>query len=189
MSNGTIPEAATYVLGGIVALIVLVGIVLGVVIQVRKIRGDGLAEKAAIAAKAESEKTAIIAKAEAEKAATAAKAEAEVRRIRSEAAIAVEVAKVEASKETASKMAFEQLTLAVTKMDESVNRLSKGVGDQIEGIKKEQEKICRRVDRIADSTRSAHKRMDEHRKVDHSFPNGHYVEPDEEPEPEEEPRL
>lgn len=177
MKDGTITESAIYVLGGIIVLIGLLGVVLGVVIQVRKLRGDGLAEKAAITAKAE-----------AEKAAAEAKAEAEIRRIRSEAAIAVEVAKVEASKETASKMAFEQLTLAVTKMDDSVNRLSKGVGDQIEGIKKEQDNICRRMDRIADQARSAHKRMDEHRKVDHSFPNGHYVEPDEE-ETETEPRL
>lgn len=162
MSDGTIPESAAYVLGGIVVLVILAGIVLGVITQISNLRAKSISEKNA----------------------TLVKAEEDIRRIRSEAAIAVEVARAEATKEVASKIAFEQLTIAVNKMDESVSKLSKGVGDQIEGIKKDQESLCRRVDRIADSTRSAHKRMDEHRKVDHSFPNGHYVEPDEDAEEE-----
>ena len=165
MSNGTLPESAVYVLGGLVALLVIAGIVLGVITQVRNLRSQAIAEKASIAAKAA----------------------ADVSQVRAEAAVAIEVARAEASKETASKLAFEQLTHAVKAMDDTVGKLSKGVGDQIDGIKREQENICRRVDRIADSTRSAHKRMDEHRKVDHSFANGHYVEPEEDTELE--PRL
>lgn len=165
MSSGTIPESAVYVFGGILAIIIIAGIVLGVITQVRNLRAQGTSEKVAVAAKAE----------------------AEVLKVRAEAAVAIQAARIEASKETSSQIAFEQLTKAVKSMDDTVSSLSKGLGDKVGSIQKEQETICRRVDRIADSTRSAHKRIDEHRKVDHAFTNGHYVEPAEETETE--PRL
>lgn|GEM_PF-2964304 len=149
MSNGTIPESTIFVFAGILGLIVIIGIVLGVVIQLNTLRS----------------------------------------RAKTEAQAVTEKAVAEATKETKSEIAFVQLTKSVENMNDTVGKLSKGVGDQITGILKEQEALCRRVDSVDQSARSAHKRLDEHRRVEHQilmFKDNNHFSPEEASERETE---
>lgn len=148
MSNGTIPESTIFVVAGILGLIVIIGIVLGVVIQLNTLRS----------------------------------------RAKTEAQAVIEKAVAEATKETKSEIAFVQLTKSVENMNDTVGKLSKGVGDQITGILKEQEALCRRVDSVDQSARSAHKRLDEHRRVEHGtlmFRDNNHFSPEETAEHED----
>jgi len=148
LSNGTIPESTIFVFAGILGVIVIIGIVLGVIIQLNTLRS-----KAKIDSQA-----------------------------------AVDKAVAEATKETKSEIAFVNLTTSVEKMNTTVDKLSKGVGDQISGIVKEQETLCRKVDLIDQSTRSAHKRLDEHRRVEHGtlmFRDNNHFSPEETTEHED----
>ena len=141
MNEGTIPESAIYVVGGILILIIITGIVLGVVIQLGTLRSK-------------------------------AKADAKIER---------DIAVEEATKETKSQLAFEALKDSVDKMNVTVDKLSKGVGDQLSSIVKDQQELCRRVDIAEQSSRSAHKRLDEHRRVEHQmlmFRNNNHFSPE-----------
>lgn len=166
MENGTLTQATQIVLAGLVGLIGIAGIVLGFVTQINTLR----------------------AKAKAEKNDADASRQAELQKAKTEAALAIEAAKAEATKETESKLAFIALKDSVDAMNTTVSELSKGVGDRITGILKDQEKLCRRVDLVDASTRSAHKRMDEHRRVEHNLKtNNHFTESEDESVPDPEP--
>jgi len=98
---------------------------------------------------------------------------------KAEAQKVTDQAVAEATKETESKIAFKALTKSVDAMNDTVSKLSKGVGDQISTIQKELITICGRVDLNEASARSAHKRIDEHRKIEHGIPiyrnNNHFA--------------
>jgi len=131
LSSGVIPESATYVLGGIIALIVIAGIILGFVTQLNSIKTKSQ----------------------------------EIAQATTDKAVA------EATKETESKLAFIQLTKSVDSMNETVTKLSRGVGDQIDTLQKEQLALCGRIGVVEASAKSAHKRLDEHRTVEHGVTN------------------
>jgi len=98
---------------------------------------------------------------------------------KTDAKLEIDKAVEEATKETESKLAFIALTKSVDAMNDTVGKLSKGVGSQISTIQTDLITLCGKVNLIDASARSAHKRIDEHRKIEHGIPiyrnNNHFA--------------
>lgn len=67
---------------------------------------------------------------------------------------------------------------SIDRLNDSVSRMRGEIGTRVDKLETKLDRHSKQIVRIDASVRSAHKRMDEHRKVDHGLPNGHYVEPD-----------
>lgn len=129
MTNGQLTDATILVIAGIIGLFVIAGIVLGVFIQIKKLRTDALAEK--------------------EK--------------------AVGEARSEAVKETKSELALKALTESVNSMKLLLDEMKLDMKERLKAVectKTDHTERLARVEAIADS---AHKRLDEHRTIDHGI--------------------
>lgn len=67
---------------------------------------------------------------------------------------------------------------SIDRLNDSVSRMRGEIGNRVDKLETKLDRHSKQIVRIDASVRSAHKRMDEHRKVDHGLPNGHHVEPD-----------
>jgi len=129
MVNGQLSEATVFVLGGVFGLLILAGIVLGVVIQLKKLRADAATERTS----------------------------------------EIEKAKKLQEKETKSEVAFQVLTKSVDALRMSVEEMKGDVKQRIETIECTRTDHSERLARVESVANSAHKRIDEHRKLDHQI--------------------
>ena len=67
---------------------------------------------------------------------------------------------------------------SIDRLNDSVSRMRGEIGNRVDKLETKLDRHSKQIVRIDASVRSAHKRMDEHRKVDHGLPNGHHIEPD-----------
>jgi hypothetical protein len=136
MVNGQLSESVSLLIGGLVSLMVIGGIVLGFLIQIRKIRTDNKAER-----------------------------ESEIKK-----------ASDEASKETAAAIAFRQLEKGLQEIKDMLCArppcIQKQVVETLAEIKARQADDGKALFEVIASAKQAHKRLDEHRLVDHSLPSG-----------------
>lgn len=129
MVNEQLSDATILVIAGIIGLFVIAGIILGVFIQIKKLRADALAEK----------KTAI------------------------------EEAKTEAVKETKSELALKALTESVNSMKMMLDELKLDMKDRLKAVECTKTDHSERLAKVEASTQSAHKRIDDHRRLDHGI--------------------
>lgn len=66
---------------------------------------------------------------------------------------------------------------SIDRLNDSVSRMRGEIGNRVDKLETKLDRHSKQIVRIDASVRSAHKRMDEHRKVDHGLPNGHHIEP------------
>ena len=66
---------------------------------------------------------------------------------------------------------------SIDRLNDSVSRMRGEIGTRVDKLETKLDRHSKQIVRIDASVRSAHKRMDEHRKVDHGLPNGHHIEP------------
>ena len=67
---------------------------------------------------------------------------------------------------------------SIDKLNDSITRMRGEIGTRVDKLETKLDRHSKHIVCIDASVRSAHKRMDEHRKVDHGLPNGHHIEPD-----------
>lgn len=67
---------------------------------------------------------------------------------------------------------------SIDRLNDSVSRMRGEIGTRVDKLETKLDRHSKQIVRIDASVRSAHKRVDEHRKVDHGLPNGHHVEHD-----------
>jgi len=67
---------------------------------------------------------------------------------------------------------------SIDRLNDSVSRMRGEIGTRVDKLETKLDRHSKQIVRIDASVRSAHKRMDEHRKVDHGLPNGHHIAPD-----------
>ncbi len=129
MANGQLTDATILVIAGIIGLFVIAGIVLGVFVQIKKLRTD-------------------------------AKAETDAK---------VKKATEEAMKEKESEIAFRELKASVDNVNTTVKKLTEDMNKRIEGVECTRTAHVAELAEIREIAKSAHKRIDEHRKIDHKF--------------------
>lgn len=74
-----------------------------------------------------------------------------------------------AVKEKESELAFKALTRAIDRMDQTVNSIKTDLNQRINKIECTGTDHIRWLERIEASTKAAHKRLDEHRTIDHGL--------------------
>lgn len=129
MVNGQLSDATTLIIAGIIGLFVIAGIILGVFIQIKKLRSDAAAETEAKVKKATNE----------------------------------------ALKEKESEIAFRELKKSVDDTASIVKEMKGDMNRRIESVECVKTDHVQRLTRLEESVKSAHKRMDDHRKVDHKL--------------------
>ena len=67
---------------------------------------------------------------------------------------------------------------SIDRLNDSVSRMRGEIGNRVDKLETKLDRHSKQIVRIDASVRSAQKRMDEHRKVDHGLPNGRHIEPD-----------
>ena len=129
MNNGQLSDATVLVIAGIIGIFVIAGIILGVFIQIKKLRADAVAEKKS----------------------------------------AIDEAKIEAVKETKSELALKALTESVNSMKILLDELKLDMKDRLKAVECTKTDHSERLAKVEASTQSAHKRIDDHRKLDHQI--------------------
>lgn len=129
MSNGQLSDATVFVIGGIISLVIIIGAVLGVFIQIKKLRDDAKAD-------------------------TKAK---------------VKEATEEALKEKDSEIAFRELKKSVDNVNSTVTELTKDMRERMKNVECTGTEHVKWLARIEEVAKSAHKRIDDHRVLDHGL--------------------
>ena len=148
MDGGQITQTTITWIEGFLGVLVLLGIVLVFYINLRKIKYQAESEK--IKAKVDADALA-----------------------RSE----VDKAVAEAKKETASEMAFRDLQRSVESMTLTVKCLNESMQREITTIKDADISRVKWITEVEATARSAHRRIDEHKVVDHGHAPNHFSEP------------
>ena len=81
----------------------------------------------------------------------------------------IDKAVIEAKKETASEIAFNELKKSVDNMSVLLNSIADGLNKRVEKIECDTKENVKWLAQIDASATSAHKRMDEHRNLDHGI--------------------
>lgn len=129
MANGQLTDATILVIAGVIGLFAIAGIVLGVFVQIKKLRSDAATETEAKVAKATHE----------------------------------------ALREKATSDALLALKESVDNTHVLVRDLKNELVTRIETVECAKTDHVQRLTRLEESVKSAHKRIDDHRKIDHKL--------------------
>lgn len=129
MINGELSQATSIVIVGVISLIGLAGIVLGVFIQLKKLRQDALNSED----------------------------------------VKIKAAREAATKETKAEIALDNLTRSVNDLKLSVEEMKSDVKSRLHEVECTKSDHTERLAKVESMAKSAHKRLDEHRRVDHQI--------------------
>lgn len=145
MVDGTLTQTTVNWISGFIGVIVLASIVFGFYYSMKKLKKETDADKEKVKTDHES-------------------------RVKAE----VEKAVMEAKKETASEIAFRDLQKSVEAMSMTVKCINDSMDREIIGLKNTDLNRVKWMTEIESSARSAHRRLDEHKAIDHGMPNNHF---------------
>ena len=147
LTNGQVTDAGIQWLVGAIAFVGLLGIVLGVYLQIRKIKSE----------------TAAVSKEREDK----IKLEATAEMQRKEATI---------RREIETETALRDMKGSIDRLNDSFQALGRGMEQRVERLETGLQKSCSQIATVSQATKSAHKRIDEHRRIEHNLSNHQYHE-------------
>jgi len=150
LTGGQVSEAGIQWLVGAIAFLGILGIVLGVYLQIRKIKSES---------------------------ATAIRERED--RIKLEAVAELERTKTTLRREIETETALRDMKGSIDRLNESFQALGRGMEQRVERLETDHQKACNQIATVVQATKSAHKRMDEHRRIEHNLSNHQYHEVEE----------
>jgi hypothetical protein len=150
LAGGQVSDAGIQWIVGAVAFLGMLAVVLGVFLQIKKIKRDSEED-----------------------------AQKREDKIKMEAAAELERAKAVLRRDIETETALRDMKGAIDRLADSFQIMGRGMEQRVERLDTDFKKLCQEHAKVAQATKSAHKRIDEHRKLEHNLSSHQYHEVEE----------
>ena len=140
LAGGQIPDAGIQWLIGAIAFLGILGVVLGVFLQIKKIKRDSEED-----------------------------AQKREDKIREEATKETQRREATLRRDIETETALRDMKGSIDRLADSVQVLGRGMEQRVERLETDFQRLCQEHSKVEQATKSAHKRIDEHRRLEHKL--------------------